>query len=141
MVLLDTNVISELRKGARAHPGVSTFFARLDEQDIYLSVQTLGEIRCGLERIRQRGDHDQADRLETWLDGLVAHYADRILEFDLDCAQLWGRLMSPGPQHPIDKQIAAIALIYDLTLVTRNTVDFRSTGVRCVNPFIPPETS
>jgi toxin FitB len=69
----------------------------------------------------------------------VADYADRILGFDLDCAQLWGRLMSHGPQHPIDKQIAAIALIHDLTLVTRNTADFTSSGVRTLNPFILPE--
>lgn len=69
---------------------------------------------------------------------VVADYVDRILGFDLDCAQLWGRLISPSPQHPIDKQIAAIALIYDLTVVTRNTEDFKSTGVRCINPFSPP---
>ena len=69
------------------------------------------------------------------LDAVVADYSDRVLGFDLECAQLWGRLMSPSPQHPIDKQIAAIALIYDLTVVTRNTDDFVSSGVRKLNPF------
>ena len=101
-----------------------------------LSVLTIGEIRRGLENIRNRGDDAQADRLEVWLDTLVSSYARRILGFDLECAQLWGRLMSPSPQHPIDKQIAAIALIHDLTIVTRNTSDFAATGARLLNPFV-----
>ncbi len=135
MYLIDTNVISELRKGNRANPGVRAFFAELASEDVYLAVQTVGEIRRGLELIRNRGDREQAERLEAWLDELVAVYSDRILGFDLDCAQVWGRLMSPHPQHAIDKQIAAIALIYDLTVVTRNTGDFCMTGVRTLNPF------
>ena len=135
MYLLDTNIVSELRKGARANAGVTAFFASLKSEDIYLSVQTIGEIRRGLENIRNRGDDAQADRLEDWLDALVSSHARRILGFDLECAQLWGRLMSPNPQHPIDKQIAAIALIHDLTIVTRNTTDFAATGARLLNPF------
>lgn len=135
MYLLDTNVISELRKGARANPGVSAFFAALKPEDIYLSVQTIGEIRRGLENIRGRGDGEQADRLEVWLDLVVSSYASRIVGFDLDCTQVWGKLMSPNPQHAIDKQIAAIALIHELTVVTRNTADFEATGVRLINPF------
>ena len=74
-------------------------------------------------------------RLEAWLDEVVTHYADRILDFDLDAAQVWGRLMSPHPQHPVDKQIAAIALIHNLTVVTRNVDDFNGLGVRLANPF------
>ncbi len=135
MYLLDTNVISELRKGGRANPGVTAFFATLAPEDIYLSVVTIGEIRRGLENVRARGDREQAGRLETWLDKVVTDFSDRILDFDLECAQVWGKLMSPHPQHPIDKQIAAIALIYDLTVVTRNTDDFVSRGVRKLNPF------
>ena len=135
MYLLDTNVISELRKGGRANHGVTAFFATLAAEDIYLSVVTIGEIRRGLENVRARGDREQAGRLEAWLDKVVTDVSDRILEFDLDCAQVWGKLMSPHPQHPIDKQIAAIALIYDLTVVTRNTDDFVSSGVRSLNPF------
>jgi len=135
MYLLDTNVISELRKGGRANPGVTAFFATLAPEDIYLSVVTIGEIRRGLENVRARGDREQAGRLETWLDKIVTDFSDRILDFDLECAQVWGKLMSPHPQHPIDKQIAAIALIYDLTVVTRNTDDFVSSGVRKLNPF------
>jgi predicted nucleic acid-binding protein len=135
MYLLDTNVISELRKGGRANPGVAAFFATLAPEDIYLSVVSIGEIRRGLENVRGRGDREQAERLEAWLDTVVTDFFDRILDFDLDCAQVWGKLMSPHPQHPIDKQISAIALVYDLTVVTRNTKDFGSSGVRSLNPF------
>jgi len=134
--LVDTNVISEARKGAKANAGVREFFQTTDASDLYLTVQTVGEIRRGLENIRHRGDMPQAKKLEKWLDVVVADYSDRILSFDAECAQVWGRLMSPHPEHPIDKQIAAIALMYDLTVVTRNVDDFRSTGVAIQNPFV-----
>ncbi|MCU0841597.1 MAG: type II toxin-antitoxin system VapC family toxin [Thiobacillaceae bacterium] len=136
MYLVDTNVISEARKGRRANPGVRAFWKSVKQSDIFLAVQTIGEIRRGLEMIRRRGDGDQARRLEDWLALLVQDYADRILCFDLDCAQVWGRLMAPNPQHPIDKQIAAIALIHDLIVVSRNTDDFSGLGVRLANPFV-----
>ena len=136
MYLVDTNVISEARKGNKANPGVRNFFRTSAAEAIYLSVQTIGEIRRGLENIRQRGDLPQANKLEKWLDLVVADYGDRILSFDEECAQVWGRLMSPHHANPIDKQIAAIALIHDLTVVTRNADDFRGTGTRLNNPFI-----
>ena len=136
MYLVDTNVISEARKGKKGNRGVLQFFQTADAGDLYLSVQTIGEIRRGLENIRRRGDLPQAKRLEKWLDLIVTDYADRILSFDEECAQVWGRLMSPHHEHPVDKQIAAIALIYDLTVVSRNLDDFRSTGVDVVNPFV-----
>lgn len=135
MYLVDTNVISEARKGAKANSGVKKFFQQTDANDIYLSAQTIGEIRRGLENIRQRGDIPQTKKLEKWLNLIIDDYADKILSFDEECAQVWGRLMSPHPQHPIDKQIAAIALIHDLTVVTRNVDDFRGTGVKIKNPF------
>ena len=135
MYLVDTNVISEARKGSKANPGVQSFFRTAATEDLYLSAQTIGEIRRGLENIRHRGDLPQTKKLEKWLDLLVSDYADKILTFDEACAQVWGRLMSPHPEHSIDKQIAAIALIYDLTVVTRNVDDFRGTGVEVVNPF------
>lgn len=135
MYLVDTNVISEARKGARANAGVRAFFRDADAADLYIAVQTVGEIRRGLESIRRRGDAEQAGRLETWLEGLIRDFSSRILAFDQDCAQVWGCLMSPHPQHPIDKQIAAIALIHDLTVVTRNVDDFRATAVTVKNPF------
>lgn len=135
MYLVDTNIISEARKGKKANIGVRDFWETVNPADLYIAVQSIGEIRRGLENIRQRGDATQAKRLEAWLDEVVTHYADRILEFDLDCAQVWGRLMSPHPQHPVDKQIAAIALIHNLTVVTRNVDDFNGLGVRLANPF------
>lgn len=135
MVLPDTDVVSELRKGHRADAGVQAYFAALGEQDVYLAVHTVGELRRGVELIRRRGDAEQARRLEQWPDRLVESHAARILAFDPDCAQVWGRLTSPDPAHPVDKQIAAIALIHDLTVATRDTADFASTGVRLLNPF------
>ena len=135
MYLVDTNVISEARKGKKANPGVQKFFKAIEAEDLYLSVQTIGEIRRGLENIRHRGDLPQAKKLEKWLDMVVADYDDRILSFDEECAQVWGRLMSPRHEHPLDKQIAAIALIHDLTVVTRNVNDFRGTGLSLKNPF------
>lgn len=135
MYLVDTNVLSEVRKGDRANPGVRSFWQTVDPDAIYLPVQAVGEIRGGLERVRRRGDAPQAERLEAWLNGLVTDYEDRILGFDIDCAQVWGKLMAANPQHPIDKQIAAIALIYDLTVVTRNVNDFGGFGVDLMNPF------
>lgn len=140
MYLVDTNVISEARKGGRADPGVLAFFREVAPDALYLSVQTLGELRCGLERIRRRGDSLQAGRLEAWLLLIMSEYADRILDFDLDCSQVWGRLMSQQAQHAIDKQIAAIALIHDMTVVTRNSADFSGLGVSLLNPFSSPVT-
>jgi predicted nucleic acid-binding protein len=134
--LVDTNVISEARKGTKANSGVKKFFQVTDADDLYLSAQTIGEIRRGLENIRHRGDLPQTKKLEKWLALVVDDYADKILTFDEECAQVWGRLMSPHPEHPIDKQIAAIALIHDLTVVTRNVDDFRGTGVEIKNPFV-----
>lgn len=133
MYLVDTNVISEARKGSKANLGVQKFFQTTE--NIFISAQTIGEIRRGLENIRHRGDLPQTKKLEKWLDLVVSDYADKILTFDEECAQVWGRLMSPHPEHPIDKQIAAIALIHDLAVVSRNVDDFRGTGVGIVNPF------
>lgn len=136
MFLVDTNVISEARKGAKANLGVKKFFKEAEADYLYLSAQTIGEIRRGLENIRHRGDLPQTRKLEKWLDLVVSNFADKILTFDEECAQVWGRLMSPHPENAIDKQIAAIALIHDLTVVTRNVDDFRGTGVAIKNPFL-----
>ena len=135
MYLVDTNVISEARKGTKANAGVKQFFQEANHEDLYLTVQTIGEIRRGLENIRHRGDLPQAKKLDKWLTVVVSEYSDRILAFDEECAQIWGRLMSPQPHQPIDKQRAAIALINDLAVVTRNVDDFRGTGVEIINPF------
>ena len=137
MYLIDTNVISEGRKGARANAGVRDFFKRMasDEAPVFLSVVTVGELRRGVELIRHRGDAAQASRLEKWLQLLLRHYEDYILEVDADVAQLWGRLRVPHYENALDKLIASTALIHDLTVVTRNHDDFSKTGVRVLNPF------
>jgi predicted nucleic acid-binding protein len=135
--LLDTDVVSEIRKGANANPGVHEFFAKASREatDLYLSVITIGELRQGVERIRHRGDTAQAKRLERWLGQVTTAYAKAILSFDEECAQVWGRLRVPNPENPLDKQIAATALIHDLRVVTRNTAHYAPTGVRLLNPF------
>lgn len=137
MYLIDTNVISELRKQARADAGVRQFFMDAERADhaLYLSVITIGELRRGVELIRHRGDVLQAVQLERWLQTILTEYHDNILALDEDCAQLWGVLRAPHHENAIDKQIAATALIHGLTLVTRNSKDFESTRVKLVNPF------
>ena len=137
MYLLDTNLVSELRKRDRANPGVTRFFSRLAEQETaaYISVITIGELRRGVELIRLRGDQAQARALEAWLQSLLDDYPDNMLDFGRDEAQVWGRLRVPQPENALDKQIAATALTYDLTLVTRNVRDFAATGARLHNPF------
>jgi predicted nucleic acid-binding protein len=138
MYLIDTNVISEARKRTRANRGVQAFFRQVivERIPIFISVITVGELRRGVELIRHRGDRRQAERLERWLEALLTEYQDRILAIDVDIAQLWGRLRVPHPENALDKQLAATALIYDLTVVTRNQADFQQTGVRLLNPFI-----
>lgn len=137
MYLIDTNVISEARKGKAANPGVLAFFRRCAEgdEDLYLSVVTIGELQRGVDLIRHRGDAAQARLLAAWLAQVIADYREAILPFDLDIAQAWGRLRVPRPENALDKQIAATALIHDLIVVTRNTRDFSGTGVRLLNPF------
>jgi len=137
MFLVDTNVISEARKGRRADPGVQAFWAAAARNDspLFLAAVTVGELRRGVELIRHRGDQPQALLLEQWLDAVLQAYGDRVLDLDADAAQIWGRLRVPNPHHAIDKQIAALALLHDLTLVTRNTEDFGGAGVRLLNPF------
>ena len=137
MYLLDTNIISELRKRDRANPGVTRFFRQIAEEEIsiYLSVITIGELRRGVDIIQYRGDVTQAKSLETWLQIIIDRYAENILDFGREEAQIWGRLRVPHPKNALDKQIAATALLHDLTLVTRNIKDFTATGVSLLNPF------
>jgi len=136
--LIDTDVICEVRKGDRANAGVRGFFERVARDDIphYLSAVTFGELRQGVESIRHRGDLQQARRLEHWLARVTQDYKDAILAFDDETAQVWGRLRVPRPENPLDKQIAATALINQLTVVTRNTAHFRPTGVPILDPFV-----
>jgi toxin FitB len=135
--LIDTDVISEARKGAKANAGVRAFFAKASRNniDLYLSAVTIGELRQGVELIRHRGDKTQSARLERWLNTLTVEFADSILPFDQEAAQIWGRLRAPHPENPLDKQIVATALLHNLTVVTRNTGHYEPTGVTILNPF------
>ncbi|WP_253276420.1 type II toxin-antitoxin system VapC family toxin [Synechococcus sp. PCC 6312] len=137
MYLLDTNVISELRKRNSANPSVLNFFTEVEQEQtsIFLSVITVGELRRGVDLIRYRGDLIQAERLEDWLNKLLIDFENSILPFDNVTAQVWGKLRVPHPENPLDKQIAATALVHNLVLVTRNERDFIGTGVEVFNPF------
>ena len=137
MYLVDTDVISDARKRTRANAGVHRFFqdAAAQETPLFLSAVTIGELRQGVEAMRHRGDFAQATRLARWLGTVTSDYADAILPFDEEIAQIWGRLRVPHAEHPLDKQIAATALMYGLTVVTRNVRHYEPTGVAVLNPF------
>lgn len=137
MFLIDTNVISEVRKGRNADSGVRALFHDIakEKAPVYVSAVTIGELRRGIEKIKYRNDTQQAQRLERWLNTILEEYADHILDFDQQTAQVWGHLRVPNHKNALDKQIAATALIYSLTVVTRNPEDFKSCGVKLHNPF------
>jgi toxin FitB len=137
MYLIDTDVISEARKEEKANAGVRKFFADADRDNVpmYLSVVTIGEMRQGVEIIRHRGDESQARVLERWLERVIDRFEDAILSFDQETAEIWGRLRVPNRENPLDKQIAATAIINDLSVVTRNIAHYSPTGVGLLNPF------
>jgi predicted nucleic acid-binding protein len=136
--LVDTDVISNARKHARANPGVRQFFRDAARQGtpLFLSAVTIGELRQGVEMVHHRGDLAQATRLARWLTTVTREYADAILPFDGEIAQIWGRLRVPHAENPLDKQIAATALAYGLTVVTGNVAHYEPTGVAVLNPFM-----
>jgi len=133
-VLLDTNVLAELRKGRRANAGVRAWFDDVEPDAIRLSVVTIGEIRRGIENIRRR-DPAAARSIEAWLRGLLSDHAEGILRVDLEVAEEWGKLNVPDPMPVIDGLLAATARVHGLTLVTRNVKDVEKAGVDVINPF------
>ena len=138
MYLIDANIISEIRKADKANIGVRQFFevAVQNNTRLYISAITIGELRRGVDLIFHRGDIIQGKLLENWLNSIFDQYQDNILSIDGEIALLWGKMRVPEPQHALDKLIAATAILYALTVVTRNIKDFESTGVRLLNPFI-----
>lgn len=132
--LLDTNLLSELRKGDRGNRGVQGWALANDPALIALSVMNVAEIRKGIENTR-RTDAQQANAIEQWLSGVLAEFGDRILPVTLEIADRWGRLLSATKLPERDVLLAATALEHDLTVVTRNVADFRGSGVRLVNPW------
>ena len=134
--LVDTNVISEIRKGARGNPGVVAWYATVTDEDLCLSVLVLGEIRKGVE-LKRRRDPAQADLLEAWLDQIKIAFGARALPVDATIIEAWGRMAAirPIPIPVVDGLLAATAKVHDLTLVTRNEADVADLGVKILNPF------
>jgi predicted nucleic acid-binding protein len=132
--LLDTNIVSELTK-RRPSQAVAAWFRSVPATDLFLSVITLAEIRKGIE-LRRAVDAASASRFEQWLQTLRLRYRSRILAFDEEAADLWGRIMAAQRSVPVeDGQLAATALRHKLTLVTRNLRHVAPTGVACLDPF------
>ena len=132
--LLDTNVISELRK-PRPHGAVVAWLSDQEDEQLFLSAVTTGELQAGIERAR-RQDPAKAAEIENWLDQLAGSY--QILPMDTACFREWGRLMDQKPDYLLeDAMIAATARVHRLTVATRNEQDFRQLDVRILNPFKP----
>ena len=136
MYLLDTNVVSELRKRDRCDENVAAWYTGVSDDELFLSVLVLGEIRRGVERIRDR-DPQQCAALEQWLQDVTRRYAHRILPIEERVADTWGELYYIRNVPVIDGLLAATAKVHNLTLVTRNIQDVQGLGVVLFNPFSP----
>jgi predicted nucleic acid-binding protein len=135
--LLDTNVVSELRKApsGQANPGVVAWFRRLAPHQLYVSVITIVELEVGILQLERR-DASQGNRLRHWLTAQVLPaFEGRILPVDMAVGSRCAQLMVPDPQSPWDALIAATALDHNLTIITRNVRDFQATGVALHNPW------
>lgn len=133
--LLDTNIVSELRKGSRCDPAVAAWEqTRLIPHGAAISVITIGEIRKGIDLIGQR-DPQQAASLESWLAGLRQRFANRILPISSDVAEEWGRLNALRPLPAVDSLLGATAKVHGVILATRNVRDLSDIGLHVVNPF------
>ena len=133
MYLIDTDVLSALRRGER-HPGAARWLQAQRTSDLYLSVVTIGEVERSIEQ-QQRRDPTFASELAGWLDRLLAWYGDSVLPVDLATAQRWGRLSATLSYESADLLIAATALEHGLTVVTRNVRHFEPAEVPVFNPF------
>ena len=132
--LLDTNVISEIRKRDRAHPNVVRWVARTPVEEIGTSVLVLAEIRHGIE-LKRRSDPEQAKSLGRWFSRMRIRLGDRVLPIDEPVAEAWALLGIPDPLPLIDGLLAATAKVHGLTLVTRNVADIAVVGVSLLDPF------
>ncbi|EJW11872.1 VapC toxin protein [Rhodovulum sp. PH10] len=140
--LIDTNIVSEIRKGERCDPRVAAWWAGIDGTDLHLSVLVLGEIRKGIERAR-RTDPIRAEVFERWLAAVEEHFAGRILPIDRRVADEWGRMIAIRPVPTVDALLAASAKVHGMTLVTRNLRDVADLGASVLDPFdlpTPPES-
>lgn len=133
MYLLDTNVISAVRRPDRA-PQVAAWLRGKPESVLFLSVITLGEIERGI-RAQERQNPAFAADLRAWMDRTVRLFSDRLLPFGAEAARIWGRLSQDIGHDGADLMIAATALAHGATVVTGNVEDFRPTGVALEDPF------
>ena len=134
MFLIDTNVISEVRKGDLCDAKVASWYAGLEDSDLFLSVLVTGEIRKGIELVRPR-DSQQAVALERWLRDVVRAFGDRVLPVDARVADTWGEMSAIRPIPVVDGLLAATAKTHALTLATRNASDVQGLGAAVLNPF------
>ena len=132
--LLDTNIISEVRKRHPA-PSVAGWISATPADRLHVSVLTFGEIEQGITRLRTRGDAEQAASIERWLRGMQEAFGNRALPVTLGVSAEWGRRPGDYPIPVIDALIAATARVHGLTVVTRNVKDFERAGVPVFNPF------
>ena len=132
--LLDTNVLSELRKGPRANETVRAWDKSVDDDARFTSIIVIAELLKGAE-VRRPKDPAGGAALDRWANRVIANFAERILPVDLQVATVWARLMAPRSRPPLDILIAATALAHGFTLVTRNVSDFEGTGVTLLNPW------
>jgi predicted nucleic acid-binding protein len=132
--LLDTNIISEIRKRERSDPNVARWVARTPVEEIGTSVIVLAEIRRGIE-LKRRRDPEQAKSLDRWFARMRTRLGDRVLPIDEPIAEAWALLAIPDPLPLIDRVLAATAKVRGLTFVTRNVGDFARTGVLFLDPF------
>jgi predicted nucleic acid-binding protein len=130
--LLDTNVVSELRR-ARPHGAVIAWLSQADQRHLHLSAVTFGEIQTGIE-ITRGHDEAKAAEIEAWADQIAATW--NVLPMDARCFRVWAKFMSGRSEELFDDaMIAATARVHDLTVVTRNVRDFKNFGVDLLNPF------
>lgn len=137
MYLIDTPVIREAGRGSLAHAGVRDFFedVQRERSRLFLAAVTVGELSRVLALMRQRGEESPARQLEDWLRRLMQDHGESLLALDARAARLWGLLLARHPQQVIALQIAAIAVVHDLTLVTRLTPVLGTAGVRVRDPW------
>ena len=135
MFILDTNVVSELRKRTKADREVAEWASRKPAQQLFLSVMTVREFEYGV-LLSARRDKQKAELLGTWLESVLQRFEGRILEVDTAIARRCAALHVPNPKPERDAWIAATALVHDMTVVTRNTRDFSSTGAKLFNPWL-----
>jgi hypothetical protein len=133
-VLVDTNVVSELKRGRHANPRVLAWFSTVPKECVFTSVIVLGEVRRGIELVARR-DKPQAEALERWYASVRARLENRVLVVDEPIMMVWSKISAPNMLPAYDGLIAATALVHGMTVVTRNALDYRRAGVDVINPW------